>query len=260
MSGEHGFVVGVLACRRPDVLWQTLLRLKTAIDHYGPVRVVALVDRPPEGLNERVVAALEHGPVRVDRLIIAERHLDCNGAVHHLLSECFREAERVCLIEEDICVTHDCLTWVAEQLDGCRDDRQVAGVIAFSRDANRKLHSEVKGRLAETRRWPQFGSWGLAMWRRQWDEIKGLFPENPVTSWDYGINEHFKRHDLVTVVPFVSRAENMGFYQGRYCPWRDEKTPMDYWRRDQRLDWTSDMFMPEVLTPGLRSQAEMPGR
>jgi len=234
--------VGVLAFNRPDTLWQCLRALKYALEH-SPVKphLVALIDRSPNNtVNKTVRMLIEDGPVVFNQILIPNNRLDCNKAEYALFHNCFSSSYNMCLIEDDIVVCNDFFKFVWPALEIYKNNKQVFSICGFSKKANKLDYEESIGILHKCVKLDTFCCYGMAWWRRSWEQVKNNWPTKDEESWDKSVLELVTREQQTSIIPSIARSINIGHYNGRYSG----KNSRKFWEDHLAVRWSSDMFMP----------------
>mmetsp|Transcript_25045 Transcript_25045/g.67582 ORF Transcript_25045/g.67582 Transcript_25045/m.67582 type:complete len:320 (-) Transcript_25045:139-1098(-) len=220
------YVLTVVAYNRPEYLKQVLDHL-AACDGIEKYTVLMFI----EPVNEEC-AAVARSFNAAKRTVVHVNPVTM-GFPHNLrqaLEVGFTQSDFSILIEDDILLAKDALTWFEHARDAYEDDKEVFTVSVYG-DVGHHPEAQLldKSESMDTARRQHFTPWGWGTWKDRYDEMAHVY-----TGWDgqmnfemvhinMGVNyEAFGqglRKNRYEVFPVLSRANNIGMEDGIHSKW-----------------------------------------
>lgn len=225
-----GKVICMTSYNRPQYFRRVLEALSrcTGVENYV---LVACIE-PGNEENRALVEAVDFAECRP---IFNRRKLGCTANTHQAFSKGFQLADFVILVEDDVLLARDAITY----LEFCRrryiDDQNVLSVAAYNRSKSCDPES-----YHEICRRQHFTPWAIGFWRERWQLIAPGWLRERRVSWDVRLTHEFcQKRGLYAIYPQLSRAQNIGAEGGTYCP------GAEWHRQNQHVPlWTEDIDMP----------------
>lgn len=249
MSAPGDLPVAVFAYDRPALLARTLECLRSA----GARSLVVFSDGPRSDDDVERVEAVRAVVRGVDwttpELVERETNLGNTRSTVEGLTAVLERHERVVVIEDDILVAPEFLSFVAAALETYEADERIAGVTGLRLPFSRRplLHYRYDAFLL-----PRFFVWGWATWRRAWETFDldgervlarlrrerprlelagadlphmvraGLVEKTLAEPWDVCVAATMVLNGQSFVVPTWNMVENIGLQSGTHphdVPW-----------------------------------------
>jgi len=158
--------VALFVHARPELLDRTLECLRDA----GAELLYVFSDGPRDAaerahvdaVRERVRAIGWTAPIVVEQ----ETNVGLSDSIRRGLDEVFERHECAVVIEDDVCVAPEFLSFVGRCLAHYVSDQRVAGVTGLRLPFDRACFADYPFDAFAT---PRFHSWGWATWRRAWE-------------------------------------------------------------------------------------------
>lgn len=217
-------LISMTMFRRPEYAKRVLEALSKC-DGIEDYTLVISIDGSPMHPGIRDLCRLFRESCIVDKIIIlpANQQLGCNRNTKRVLNIGFGIADYVIHVEDDVVLAPDALRYF-EWAKQFGSDKSVFTVGAWCHGNNKGIKDpELVGRQHF------FTCWGWATWKDRWNEIakKWTMKNDMVLSWDSRMSEI--RDKRVEIVPYVSRAINIGDLGGTH---RGASTP-DNWAGEE---------------------------
>lgn len=195
------------AFKRPAYSRQSLDALAVALDALGRDVPVSLHVEPG---SDEVMGLCESFCRRVHgrtTLVRNAQRLGVNANTLAAINAGFesRDADYVCLIEDDVVLAADGLRFLAWAAKQFWDDRRVMSVTTYNREAT--MPPADRWHEVQTRPWTHV--WGFGIWRSRWAMIRNQVGRGHL-SWDCDVNALREKHGLREAFPTLSRCNNVG--------------------------------------------------
>jgi hypothetical protein len=186
---------------RPEYTRRCLEHLSRCrgIEHYLVLPVVDKGDDETRALIEEIDFC-ESTPC------FQNRRVGCDRNIYEALERGFQVSDYVIQVEDDVLLAPDALRFF-EWAQSNEQDQGLFTITAY----HRTLQPEDP---FACQRVCWFIPWGWATWRSRWTEIRECWDFN---AWDGSLN-HRTRGSRATLLPLLSRAQNIGAEKGAHVP------------------------------------------
>lgn len=163
----HNTAIAIFAFRRPNHLRNLLESLRTNSGLHD-FDIYLFIDGPRDSgdvpLNSKVQEiALEYSSRIQMKVVKAERNIGLQKSIRFKLDLLFTEYESVIVLEDDLEVSSNFLSFMSDSLDFFASDQRIASVSGYSYPLAKEASS---GYLL-----PGADCWGWATWRDRWAEV-----------------------------------------------------------------------------------------
>jgi len=195
------------AFKRPDYSRQSLNALAVALEALGRDVPIHLHVEPG---SDEVMALCEafcrrfHGGTT---LVRNRERLGVNANTLAAINAGFArgDVDYVCLIEDDVVLAADGLTFLAWAAAQFWDDTRVLSATTYNREP--AMPPPERWHEVRTRAWTHV--WGFGIWRSRWAMIRNQVGRGRM-SWDCDVNAARERAGLREAFPVLSRCNNVG--------------------------------------------------
>lgn len=204
-------IISMCVWRRPDIAANALGALSRC-PGIGNYRLLVHIDGGGAHEMPGLFSDVSFMPVTV---LTADRNLGCNESTKRILSVAFEHSDYVIHNEEDILLAPDALQYF-EWAEQFKADPSILSVAAWRHDSGWLAeHGPFPdGQQIETKvtKMGCFHCWGWATWKDRWQNMLANWTGNDdqTLSWDVALEAYRVREKLYEVIPFVSRAFNIG--------------------------------------------------